>query len=259
MKNYVLVSVSDKTNILEFVNFLIKKDYHILSTGGTYRHIYDNLPESRPRLEQVSDFTGFPEILGGRVKTLHPKIYGGLLWDNMFNLDGITKIDMVVVNLYPFEEVISNENVEMDQAIENIDIGGVSLIRAAGKNFKNVSLVVDSNDYIEIMDNWDSLNLDYRKKLAIKGFDMVTRYDAAITNYFQKDIVFRRYEKDSALKYGCNPYQDNAGIYKMNNVKLPFEVLNGNPGYINLLDAINSWLLVSELERITGENSCEFI
>lgn len=255
MKNYVLVSVSDKTNILEFVNFLIKKDYYILSTGGTFRHIYDNLPESRPRLEQVSDFTGFPEILGGRVKTLHPKIYGGLLWDNMFNLEGITKIDMVVVNLYPFEEVISNENVEMDKAIENIDIGGVSLIRAAGKNFKNVSLVVDSNDYIEIMDNWDSLNLDYRKKLAIKGFDMVTRYDAAITNYFQKDIVFRRYEKDQNLKYGCNPYQDNAGIYKMNNVKLPFEVLNGNPGYINLLDAINSWLLVSELERITGKTA----
>ena len=252
MKNYVLVSVSDKTNILEFVNFLAEKDYYILSTGGTFRHIYDNLPNLRGRLEQVSDFTGFPEILGGRVKTLHPKIYGGLLWDNMFELKDITKIDMVVVNLYPFEQVISKDGFSQEEAIENIDIGGVSLIRAAAKNFKNISIVVDSGDYSGIMESWQDVDsFDFRKKLAIKGFDMVTRYDAAITNYFEKDIIFRRYEKHSDLKYGCNPYQDNAGIYKMNNVNLPFKILNGNPGYINLLDAINSWLLVSELERIT--------
>ena len=142
----------------------------------------------------------------------------------------------------------------MDEAIENIDIGGVSLIRAASKNFKNVSVVVDSSDYGNIMINWEnSRSLDFRKNLAVKGFDMVTRYDAAITNYFQKDIVFRRYEKQRDLKYGCNPYQDNSAIYKMNNVNLPFKILNGNPGYINLLDAINSWLLVSELERITNK------
>lgn len=256
MKNYVLVSVSDKTDILEFVRFLVSKDFWILSTGGTFRHIYDNLPDVRHRLEQVSDFTGFPEILGGRVKTLHPKIYGGLLWDNKFDMTDITKISMVIVNLYPFEQVITKENVEMEVAIENIDIGGVSLIRAGAKNFKNVSLVVDSNDYKDIMLNWNVSNTDeYRKKMAIKGFDMVTRYDAAITNYFEKDIIFRRYEKQSDLKYGCNPYQDNSAIYRMNNVNLPFKVLNGNPGYINLLDAINSWLLVSELERITNKTA----
>ena len=256
MKNYVLVSVYDKTNILEFVNFLVGKGYYILSTGGTFRHIYDNLPEIRNNLEEVSEFTGFPEILGGRVKTLHPKIYGGLLWDDMFDIKDITKIDMVVVNLYPFEEVIRKENTKEEDAIENIDIGGVSLIRASAKNYKNVSLVVDPNDYQSVMNSWDNLDsLNFRKTLAIKGFDMVTRYDATITNYFEKDIVFRRYEKQSDLKYGCNPYQNNAGIYRMNNVDLPFKVLNGNPGYINLLDAVNSWLLVSELERITNKTA----
>ena len=174
----------------------------------------------------------------------------------MFDIKDITKIDMVVVNLYPFEEVVRKENVKEEDAIENIDIGGVSLIRASAKNYKNVSIVVDPNDYQSVMNSWDSVNtLNFRKSLAIKGFDMVTRYDAAITNYFENDIVFRRYEKQSDLKYGCNPYQNNAGIYKMNNVNLPFKVLSGNPGYINLLDAVNSWLLVSELERITNKTA----
>lgn len=249
MVNYVLVSVSDKSNLLPLISFLHAKEYKILSTGGTFKHIYDNLEDVRDSLIQVSDFTGFPEILNGRVKTLHPKIYGGLLWDEKFNCEGITKIDMVVVNLYPFESVIKKENTEMDEAIENIDIGGVSLIRAAAKNFKNVKLVVDPSDYSDLMNNWGQLDT---KRLAIKGFDMVTKYDAAITNYFNSNISYRRYEKLFDLKYGCNPYQDNAAIYKMNNTQLPFDILNGYPGYINLLDAINSWLLVSELERITG-------
>ena len=127
MKNYVLVSVSDKTNIIEFANFLYSKRLLYFKHGGTYEHLYDNLPDIRDRLEQVSDFTGFPEILSGRVKLFIPK-YGGLLWDEKFNLKGITKIDMVVVNLYPFEDVISREDVDIENAIENIDIGGVSLI-----------------------------------------------------------------------------------------------------------------------------------
>ncbi len=252
MTKYALISVSDKTGIIPMSHFLFSQGYTILSTGGTYRHIYDNLPEgqSPDSLIQVSDFTGFPEILGGRVKTLHPKIYGGLLWDGRFNCNGIDKIDIVVVNLYPFEEKIKDENITEDIAIENIDIGGVSLIRAASKNFKNVRLLVDPADYEYVCNNWDSTNMYfYRKNQAIKGFDMVTRYDAAITNYFSGDIIYRKYTTTSGLKYGCNPYQDNAAIYKINNRSVPFDILNGSPGYINLLDAINSWMLVTELSR----------
>ena len=256
MRNYVLVSVSDKSNILPFVCFLYQKGYTIISTGGTYKHIYENLINVRDRLVQVSDFTGFEEILGGRVKTLHPKIYGGLLWDDKFDCEGITKIDTVIVNLYPFEDVIVKEDTKEELSIENIDIGGVSLIRAAAKNFKNVRLIVDPNDYQNIMEQWEETNSYlYRKELAIKGFDLVTRYDASITNYFNKDIVFRRYEKQKSLKYGCNPYQDNAAIYTMDDNHIPFKVLNGNPGYINLLDAINSWLLVVEVEKTIGKTA----
>jgi len=266
MDNYVLVSVSDKSNILPFILFLFNKGYSILSTGGTYRHIFNNLKEVRAKLVQVADFTGFPEMLGGRVKTLHPKIYGGLLWDEKFDCTGITKIDMIIVNLYPFQKVINDTNAmdanamdanAMDaNAIENIDIGGVSLIRAAAKNFKNVKLVVDPIDYDYMIQNWEECGSQLsRRRFAIKGFDMVTKYDACITNYFNKDIIYRRYEKEQDLKYGCNPYQDNAAIYKMDNNSMPFNIVNGNPGYINLLDAINSWLLVSELERITNKIS----
>jgi phosphoribosylaminoimidazolecarboxamide formyltransferase / IMP cyclohydrolase len=256
MKNYVLVSVSDKTNIIPLVDFLYQKGYTILSTGGTFKAIYNNLEGVRDRLIQVSDFTGFEEILGGRVKTLHPKIYGGLLWDEKFDCEGITKIDMVVVNLYPFKEVIGKDDTTEEMAIENIDIGGVSLIRAAAKNFKNVILIVDPNDYQNIMENWEETNsyLD-RKELAIKGFNMVTEYDACITNYFDSNITFRRYQKQKSLKYGCNPYQDNAAIYTMDDNQIPFKVLNGNPGYINLLDAINSWLLVVEVEKTIGKTA----
>ena len=107
MDKYVLVSVYNKSNLLLVIVFLYTKGYTILSTGGTFRHLYDNLTQIRDRLVQVSDFTGFPEILGGRVKTLHPKIYGGLLWDDKFDCQGIKKIDIVLVNLYPFEEVMA--------------------------------------------------------------------------------------------------------------------------------------------------------
>ena len=256
MEKYVLVSVWDKSDLLPVIVFLYTKGYTFLSTGGTYKYLYDNLTQIRDRLVQVSDFTGFPEILGGRVKTLHPKIYGGLLWDDKFDCEGIKKIDIVLVNLYPFSKVIQNPDSTEEDAIENIDIGGVSLIRAAAKNFKNVKLAVDPEDYQVIIDSWHLGNKDeINRYLAVKGFDMVTKYDACITNYFNNDIIYRRYEKQRSLKYGCNPYQNNAGVYTMDNNKIPFEVLNGKPGYINLLDAINSWLLVLEVEKNTNNTT----
>ena len=129
MSKYALISVSNKSNLNLIVDFLHEKGYTILSTGGTFKHIYDYNENVRESLIQVSDYTGFPEILNGRVKTLHPKIYGGLLWDERFDTTGIQKIDMVVVNLYPFIETISKPDTTLDNAIENIDIGGVSLIK----------------------------------------------------------------------------------------------------------------------------------
>ena len=251
MTKYALISVSDKVNLNIIIEFLHIKGYTILSTGGTYKNIYENHPEVREFLIQVSDFTQFPEILGGRVKTLHPKIYGGLLWDDKFDTTGIEKIDLVIVNLYPFEKTIENPNVTLDDAIENIDIGGVSLIRAAAKNFKNVKLLVSPHDYYHATLNFTDNS--YWRKMAVKGFDHVTQYDAAITKYLSEDTIhYRKYTSHLKLKYGCNPYQENSQLMKMSNSTFPFQVLNGTPGYINSIDAVQSWCLVRELQFSTG-------
>lgn len=252
MKKHAIISVSDKSNLNTIVSFLLSKNYTILSTGGTFNYIKTNFPNLLDsELVQVSEFTGFPEVLGGRVKTLHPDIYSGILYDSKFNESVKAIIDVVVVNLYPFEQVIQSNDCTLDNAIENIDIGGVSLIRAAAKNFKNIKLLVDSNDYELCITNFE--NIDFWKNMAIKGFKQVTNYDASITNYFNNDIVFRCYEKQKSLKYGCNPYQGNASILKLDNVSYPFDILNGAPGYINVIDALHSWSLVSEVKDALGK------
>ena len=251
MTKYALISVSDKSELQTIVKYLLDNQYTILSTGGTYKYILENNPNEHNRLIQVSDFTGFPEILGGRVKTLHPKIYGGLLWDDKFDTTGIEKIDLVVVNLYPFEKTVANPNSKLTEAIENIDIGGVSLIRAAAKNFKNVKLLVEPSDYTLATQKFTSL--DFWQVMAVKGFNHVTEYDAAITKYLSEDtIVYRQYKTVNKLKYGCNPYQENSKLMKIANTQFPFQILNGKPGYINCIDAIQSWSLVRELQHETG-------
>jgi phosphoribosylaminoimidazolecarboxamide formyltransferase/IMP cyclohydrolase len=263
-----LISVSDKTNIIELCNFLLKKDYNIISTGGTYLHILKNLGQEkcRDRLISIDTFTGTPELLNGRVKTLNPIIYAGILYDpniaehrsdfeeysNSNNvLYNLKKIDLVVVNLYPFENVVNNKLCSDDEIIENIDIGGVSLLRAAAKNYKNVLVLTHIEDYSKLInyyEMYDTLEL-FRKEFALKAFEHVTDYDAHITKYFDKRIRYRKYKEKELLKYGCNPYQDTALIASINNTTLPFEVVNGTPGYINYLDAFQSWLLVSELRQ----------
>src|SRR6056300_589333 len=167
MTKYALISVSDKSNLEILVDYLYVKDYTILSTGGTFKYIYDNFERARDSLVQVSDWTGAPEILNGRVKTLHPKIYGGILYDSRFDTTGIEKIDLVVANLYPFESCISADDVSEDTAIENIDIGGVRLIRAAAKNYKNTRLLTCPFDYYEASLNFD--DTEFWKSMAIKG------------------------------------------------------------------------------------------
>jgi phosphoribosylaminoimidazolecarboxamide formyltransferase/IMP cyclohydrolase len=251
MTKYALVSVSDKSNLNIIVEFLYAKGYTILSTGGTYKYIYDYNENIRESLVQVSDYTGFPEILNGRVKTLHPKIYGGLLWDDRFDTTGIEKIDLVVVNLYPFQETVSNPDATLDDAIENIDIGGVSLIRAAAKNFKNTRLLTSPHDYYHATMMFD--DPQFWRDMAIKGFDHVTEYDSAITQYLSNDtLIYRRYSSMKQLKYGCNPYQRNASLLTNSQNNFPFKIINGIPGYINCIDAIQSWSLVRELYDSTG-------
>ena len=223
-----LISVSDKSGILEFAKSLVAMDIAILSTGGTYKV----LSEAGLAVTEVSEYTGFPEMMDGRVKTLHPKIHGGLLGrrgtdDAIMAEHNIDPIDMVVVNLYPFEATVANPNCKLEDAVENIDIGGPTMLRSAAKNHKDVAVVTDPKDYISILDelkiNGGKLSHATRFDLAIKTFEQTARYDGAISNYFgtmfaeEKDDKFPRtyntqFVKKQSMRYGENPHQ-NAAFY----------------------------------------------
>lgn len=184
-----LLSVSDKTGIIEFAQALHQRNVELLSTGGTAKLLMKhNIP-----VIEVSDYTGFPEMMEGRVKTLHPKIHGGILGrrgldDDVMHQHQIAPIDMVVVNLYPFADTVAKLDCRLEDAVENIDIGGPTMVRAAAKNHQDVAIVVDYNDYaaiIELMDQQhNSLSYSYRFNLAIKAFEHTAKYDGMIANYF---------------------------------------------------------------------------
>ena len=189
-----LVSVSDKSGLASFVRFLHDQNIEIISTGGTARAIRE---VGVPVIE-ISKYTGFPEMMDGRLKTLHPKIHGGLLFvrgnaehEAAAAKQRIKKIDLVVVNLYPFEETIAKAGVTIAEAIENIDIGGPSMLRGAAKNHKDVTVVVDPNDYAmvqnSIVANGGDTTLELRAKLAVKVFATTGRYDGAIAKYLNKN------------------------------------------------------------------------
>ena len=224
-----LISVSDKKGIIDFAKILIKYNVEILSTGGTAKLFAEN---NIPVIE-VSDYTGFPEMLDGRVKTLHPKIHGGILGkrDDEKHLQTMIKsniplIDLVVVNLYPFEATISKENCPLSEAIENIDIGGPAMIRSSAKNYNGVAVVTDSSDYKMIEDalkkNDGALNLECRFILAKKAFEHTAKYDLAISNYLNgldtnKNVTYPKklnlaFNKKMDLRYGENPHQ-SASFY----------------------------------------------
>lgn len=264
---YALISVFNKVGIQNLSRYLIKNNYTILSTGGTFKAIAESLSdeEKKDRLVQVSNFTGFPEILGGRVKTLHPKIYGGLLAKredsdhlNQLKEHAIPLIDLVVCNLYPFNRAIK-ENLDLNQALELIDIGGVTLIRAAAKNWPSVTILSDPDDYSRFaeLDN----NRDFRQELAVKAYKHTSNYDAMISKYLDphaESSLFRRYHPQFKMKYGCNPQQERSAIMSVNSSlpeDCPIDILNGVPGYINLLDALNSWQLVHEAGQIFNQNT----
>ncbi|GAH35561.1 unnamed protein product, partial [marine sediment metagenome] len=213
-----LISVYDKRGIVEFAKGLVKNKYDIVSSGGTAKHLKDNGLEVR----EVSSITGIKEMLGGRVKTLHPFIFGGILArkedENELQKLGIYFFDIVVCNLYPFEEVVKYPDVTMADAIENIDIGGVALLRAGAKNFERVILVSDVSDY-----NWiikriekDGLSYEERLSLAKKAFVYTTRYDSAISDFLSQKKNFEEKLPSSIgititkvhdLRYGENPHQ----------------------------------------------------
>src|SRR5690606_1065585 len=193
--NRVLISLSDKTGAVEFAKQLEKFGASIISTGGTAR----TLADAGIAVTEVADVTGFPEMMDGRVKSLHPKIHGAFLAlrDNeehvaAMNEHGIQPIDMIVVNLYPFEETIAKDGVTLDEAVENIDIGGPAMIRSASKNYRDVAVVTDPRLYAEIIEemsaNDGSLSLETRRRLAVLSYTRTASYDLAISSYLSKQL-----------------------------------------------------------------------
>ena len=218
-----LISVSNKNGLVEFTRSLIKEfGIKIISTGGTLK----TLKEAKINAIEISEFTNFPEMMDGRVKTLHPKVHGGILArrnkdQKVMEANNISPIDLVVVNLYPFVETISKENVTLEEAIEKIDIGGPSMIRSAAKNNKYVGVVVDPEDYPlvieEMKSNKGSLLQETRSALATKAFTQTANYDTAISSYLSSlneedfpDRIFTKYQKKEDMRYGENPHQKAA-------------------------------------------------
>ncbi|NKI16642.1 bifunctional phosphoribosylaminoimidazolecarboxamide formyltransferase/IMP cyclohydrolase [Spongiibacter sp. KMU-166] len=220
-----LISVSDKSGIVDFASQLADLGIELLSTGGTFRLLQEN----GIAVTEVADYTGFPEMMDGRVKTLHPKVHGGILGrrgtdDSVMQDHGIDAIDMVVVNLYPFEATVANPDCTLEDAIENIDIGGPTMVRAAAKNHRDVTIVVNSGDYPRILEelrnNNGATEHATRFDLAIKAYEHTAAYDGAIANYFGRLVPggsdkFPRtfnsqFVKAQEMRYGENPHQDSA-------------------------------------------------
>jgi phosphoribosylaminoimidazolecarboxamide formyltransferase/IMP cyclohydrolase len=266
-----LISVSDKTGLVEFARTLVSRNIRILSTGGTARLLSDSgIP-----VTEVADYTGFPEMLDGRVKTLHPKVHGGILARrdvpaHMSAIEhaGIDAIDLVVVNLYPFAKTVENPDCALEEAIENIDIGGPTMVRAAAKNYTGVAVVVDPADYARITDEMQrsdgELSRDTRFALAQKAFAHTAAYDSAIAAYLGKRVEAAKadefpadlrleFAKVQDLRYGENPHQ-RAAFYR-ERVPTPGAVSNyaqlqgKELSYNNIADADAAWECVKSFEQ----------
>ena len=206
-----LLSVSDKTGIVDFAQGLVARGVKLLSTGGTAKLLADaGLP-----VTEVSDYTGFPEMMDGRVKTLHPKVHGGILGrrgtdDAIMNQHGIERIDMVVVNLYPFAATVAKPNCTLEDAVENIDIGGPTMVRSAAKNHKDVAIVVNNHDFSAILAEMDQhqneLTLATRFNLAIKAFEHTAQYDSMIANYFGQKVPPYQGAEEEDLTQPCGQF-----------------------------------------------------
>ena len=267
MSRLALISVSDKTNIIAFSRVLVEEfGYKILSSGGTAKHLIDaNIP-----VIKVSEFTNSPEILEGRVKTLHPKIHGGILAkrSNKTHLNDIEKnnidlIDLVVVNLYPFQKKIEAQ-CNWEEAIENIDIGGPSMIRSAAKNHQDVSILVNKNQYEKFIEELrkGTLTSSYKTELALRAFEHTTSYDAAISNWLAKEknlqsnIHIKTFPFIKNLRYGENPHQ-KASWYGLNNLgwNAAKQLQGKELSYNNLLDLESALSTILEFEYDQRQNS----
>ena len=259
-----LVSVSDKTGVVEFAQQLRSLGWEIIATGGTMKLLRDYGVE----VINISDVTGFPEICDGRVKTLHPKVHGGLLArrDDESHLQALKEnsiefIDMVCVNLYPFRQTISKPDVTMEDAIENIDIGGPSMLRSAAKNYKDVTVVCDPADYAEIIEQikaGGNTTVETRLQLSAKAYTHTAEYDSMIATYMRKaaglnEKLFLEFDLKQGLRYGENPHQqakfnaaENAGSFSLANAKQ----LNGKElSYNNIQDANAALSIVREFDE----------
>ena len=259
MEKAAIISVYDKTDISEFANFLKERGYTIISTGSTAKVLKENGVD----VVEVENYTGAKEMLSGRVKTLHPRIHGGILFkrdsrehiktvENM----GIFNIEVVVVNLYPFEQVALKTDSE-NELIENIDIGGPTLLRAAAKNYKDVLVVCDPEDYRWIMENFDSIDREIRRKLALKVFAKTSYYDGLIVEKLSNSSNFKEIglpiKIKMNLRYGENPHQNayfgyNPLVKGISNM----EQLNGKElSYNNILDIDVAYRMILEFEKTT--------
>ena len=251
MVKKAIISVFDKSNLDVLVKFLEKDGYEIYSTGGSAAEVYKFL-ENKEKLINISEYTESPEICEGRVKTLHPKIFGGILGkrekethhNDVVSVGGVF-FDLVVVNLYPFAETLEKTDDE-DELLENIDIGGHSLIRAGMKNYHDISVLVYPELYNRFIEK-KIINLE----LAKYASRYILMYDNEINTWFNNELG-RIYTPYKELKYGFNPYMKPACVYVKNNIKPPYSVINGEPGYINLLDCENAIKLVLEAKECLG-------
>jgi len=266
--NKALISVSDKTDIVKIAKGLVALGAEILSTGGTAKSLRDE----GVTVMEVSEYTGSPEILGGRVKTLHPKIHGGLLGRRRLDIhvqqmkeQGIAPIDVVVVNLYPFEATISKPGCSFEEAIEQIDIGGPSMLRSAAKNHEDVLVVVDPADYGRVLEALQAgtVSLDLRRDLARKVFQHTARYDSLIATYLEQQaydsiegkfptLLSFQYQKVENLRYGENPHQQGA-VYresggKESSVSRAKQLHGKAMSYNNYLDANSALELAKEFD-----------
>jgi phosphoribosylaminoimidazolecarboxamide formyltransferase/IMP cyclohydrolase len=260
-----LISLSDKSGLEELVQFLVSKEVKMLSTGGTFKAIKEITSE----VVEVSDFTGFEEMMDGRVKTLHPKIHAGILARRDQDMQilqerGYEPIDLVVVNLYPFKETIA-QDCSFDEAIEKIDIGGPTMIRSAAKNFKDVAVVSNPSDYSRLIEEWDKddgISYDFRKELSQKVFEIMADYNLSISNYLKEEsssLPNYSFNKSSSLRYGENPHQ-TANLFTFTNLKhkniANADILQGKElSYNNIVDADAAW----ECVRAFDDPACVIV
>lgn len=251
-----LLSVSDKTGLIDLAKSLSEVGLQLVASGGTATSIRN----AGLKVHDVADITKAPEMLGGRVKTLHPAVHAGIL-SRLTESDqadmkrqNFEMISVVVCNLYPFVQTVSKPGVTIADAVENIDIGGVTLLRAAAKNHDRVTILCDPSDYNvvvqELKQNRDhQVSSETRQRLALKAFTHTSEYDLAISDYFRKQ--YSAGQAQMTLRYGMNPHQKPAQVFTHRD-RLPLTTLNGSPGFINLCDALNAWQLVKELKEALG-------